>query len=131
MLFNNYKMELQRINLKTAKLAREKGFDLCLQWAYKTENDIEFADFFDDFENWNEYEDNFSAPTQELLRLWLRKKHNIFLNSITGHDLGTRFQIYYEEEGVAYDYLYTDMFDEYEDALDEALIEGLNKIKLK
>ena len=119
-------MELQKITLETAKLAREKGFDLEVQWSFTDGNDQ--PDFFDDPENWNEYEDNFSAPTQELLRLWLRKKHNIFLNSITGHDLGTRFQIYYEEKGITYDDLYTNMFDEHEEALDEALIEGLNKI---
>lgn len=122
-------MELQRITLETAKLARQKGFNLQVQWTYTSEKGDE--DFFDDWENWNEFEDNYSAPTQELLKKWLREKHQIFLNSISGYELDTRFQIYYEEDGITYDDLYTNMFDKYEDALEEALKEGLKKIKEK
>jgi hypothetical protein len=125
-------MELQRINLRTAKLAREKGFDLEVQWTFTDGNDQ--PDFFDDPENWNEYEDNFSAPTQELLRLWLRKKWflvintNVYLEGEFGAHIN---KINSEGNVISTQAMPSIFYNTAEDVLDEALIEALLTIKLK
>jgi len=66
------------ITNKTAKLAKEKGFDiptigyyikLKTGWEFQTE-DPERGEY-----NWNEREGR-SAPTQAVLQTWLRKRHD-------------------------------------------------------
>lgn len=85
-------MKEQLITLKTAKLAKEKGFDYktISYYSHPTEyepeltlyniNDEEELDFC----NWNKM-DNFpwlyySAPTQSLLQEWLRETYNMHIN---------------------------------------------------
>lgn len=69
-------MEDQKINFETAKLAREKGFNL--KSNYFREQKEGDADYDDDFCNWNEFEGYYTVVTQSLLQKWLREKHNIF-----------------------------------------------------
>lgn len=79
------------IKLETAKLAREKGFNVRVCSAYVKYGrkydletymvDSEGQDMGDyiDFQNWNLYADYYSAPTQTILRKWLLKIHGIEL----------------------------------------------------
>ena len=85
-------MKEQVITFKTAKLAKEKGFnELVIHYytpkgycteseGYRTERLVE--------SNWNNGQGNYptmpkdvscSAPTQYLLQRWLREKHNIHM----------------------------------------------------
>ncbi|MCZ8332247.1 MAG: hypothetical protein O9282_13125 [Flavobacterium sp.] len=118
-------MEEQFISYQTALLAKEKGLDL--KSNYFREQEEGKPDFDDSCENWNLYDGYCTIVTQSLLQKWLRDKHKIFLNSITGYDLGCRFQIYSEKEGVESE-LFTDMFETYEDALEVGLREALKTI---
>jgi len=128
-------MREELITFETAKLAKEKGFDWQTRDGYHS--DLQDNEFW---ESWDLYlsdhfkkrlvsQDVYAAPTQSLLQKWLREEYKIFLNSITGYDLGTRFQILYEEEGISFDDLYTNMFETYEEALEEGLQEALKLIK--
>ena len=116
------------ISFETAKLAKEKGFNMeCPKYWSNTGHAPEVIE--------NKYNSDlsiyeFQAPTQSLLQKWIREEHRIFLNSITGYELDTRFQVYYEKDGITYDDLFTDMFDKYEDSLEEGLYQALKLIKL-
>ncbi len=93
-------MKEERISLVTAKLAKEKGFDVGCNGSYteflkthKSDNpsfamkkgEIEFDGSFyftnnspmSDFSNENYT--MYSAPTQSLLQKWLREKHGLIL----------------------------------------------------
>ena len=87
-------MEEQLINFKTAKLAKEKGFNRqCFYYYDKTEKliepyeengsstDVEFrVNLTDLLDNYNEgYRENYSASTQSLLQKWLRETHQLHL----------------------------------------------------
>ena len=74
-------MKEELISLKTAKLAKEKGFTESCEYAYVNDfeeewnlEDIEYNDgcVFD-----NKFHNNCSAPTQSLLQRWLREVHDI------------------------------------------------------
>jgi len=102
-------MNEQLINLKTAKLVKEKGFDIPVYYHYSENpiNNLEILCEPDDpqmGQGWilTNYNDNnlifkkYSAPTQSLLQRWLREIHNIHLEinvnilrewSFTGYDL--------------------------------------------
>lgn len=58
---------------ETAKLARKAGFKIETLWYFDSVN----ADIADEKDNWNQYEDMYSAPTQALLQKWLREEYNI------------------------------------------------------
>ena len=69
-------MEEQLISFKTAKLAKEKEFDLFCRTAY-TNPDSETSLMYDeDGYYWKVY---LLAPTQSLLQKWLRDKFSIHI----------------------------------------------------
>jgi len=122
------------VTFETAELAKQKGFnESTIDWFEKRINgkwEEEYPQNHDfGYSSYNTKENTIARPTQAMLQKWLREEHKIFLNSITGHDLGTRFQIYYEEDRFTYDELYTDMYEKYELALEAGLKEGIKKIK--
>ena len=114
------------IDYKTALLAKEKGLDL--ESNYFREQEEGEPDYDDSCENWNLYDGYCTIVTQSSLQKWLREKHQIFLNSISGYELGTRFEVTWKN-GFDYDTSYTDMFKTYELALEAGLKEGIKKIK--
>jgi hypothetical protein len=71
-------MKEELISFETAKLAKEKGFDISVdgRWWYH-------CDYLDwrlsekGASKWHPDEDSFPAPTQSLLQKWLREAHNI------------------------------------------------------
>jgi len=67
------------ISFLTAKLAKERGFNVPTQYCYLEDNSMQFSS--GDDEDFDEYDhnlwDNYSAPTQSLLSKWLRDTHYI------------------------------------------------------
>ena len=96
-------MEDTRVTFKTAKLAKEKGFNERVHYFYKvkSENDIElygctrkqlvgFKGYVPIYHKVRDYHTNkeklnaklyrCSAPTQSLLAKWLREEYNLHIN---------------------------------------------------
>ena len=84
-------MNEQLISLETAKLVKEKGFDIEVKTYFNTKKfgnkPCEFYGLLNanDYNYWNDkLKKNtnagyISAPTQSLLQKWLREKHNIYV----------------------------------------------------
>ena len=79
-------MKEQLITFETAKLAKEKGFDIKVETFYMGDSENNFLHNAGKKDNWNNYKcildeselsDDYSAPTQSLLQKWLREKHNL------------------------------------------------------
>lgn len=128
-------MKEQLVTFETAKLAKEKGFNVP---SYVYQNDgiipditnIE-KDIIEDARHKYTY-----APTQSLLQKWLREKHGMHVTpdlsvyNISGYyvriDSYNRIKqevkchFHSEDKGL--------LFDTYEEALEKGLIEALNKI---
>jgi len=137
-------MKEQLISFETAKLAKEKGFDLkCnCHWSTYDNNGVlnNFLRIEDnlkrDYNNYNfayisnKNEELFSAPSQSLLQRWLREKHQINIDVET---LGKENSIKY-----SFDLVYIletlhvksfkEIFETYEDALEFGLQEALKLI---
>jgi len=157
-------MKEQLISFKTAILAREKGFDIHCDWRYnESENiptyfnwrdyrvaectscDRSYAykaveylseNYYDVFNNDDEgfY---LSAPTQSLLKKWLRDKHNIQieieLNTKYIKDILTNlysYQMYKPSEQLKLSWKFSGCkYLIYEEALEKGLYEALKLIK--
>ena len=128
-------MEERLIALKTAKLAKEKGFEALLTTAY-TEKGVLYNDgeiklskghqsvgspygqyTVDDihvsyFQMDNSTDDFILAPTQSLLQKWLREKHNIHINIIAFDDYELN-QILWHEEVIIMNKTIIDVDDEW------------------
>ncbi|MDO7847658.1 hypothetical protein Q5H92_14915 [Hymenobacter sp. M29] len=81
-------MEDQLITFPTAKLAKEKGFDLDSQYCYNSDGEVEGAfdltgqEYFTDEEILNAAhngEVTYLCPTQSLLSRWLREEKGVHL----------------------------------------------------
>ena len=135
-------MKEELIQFKTAKLAKEKGFNIPTFNVYNVNGKLfefevpvngSFKDslledheiVYDDWNNNNK--ESCSTPTQSLLQRWLREKHNI-------HIWITRFLISETEytfnienyEGLRQDHT---EYKSYEQALEVGLYEALQLIK--
>jgi hypothetical protein len=139
-------MEEQIISFETAKLAKEKGFDLFVNNAYledkvlygtislMEESDSAFIDVMDgiELENHNhfEFKNRYSAPTQSLLQKWLRENHDIHIEIVYWEDNTWSAQlvgdIFQDEFGDDYEAFGCDT---YENALEIGLQEALKLIK--
>ena len=140
-------MKEQLIEFETAKLAKEKGFNLYSQGWYGCDDPMEGKPnkfFIRNFATWEEFgeEDSqegteiYSAPTQSLLQKWLREEVNIHIEIQLGHDEDNRwFNVYLYNAELGYDYnpieSKVDDIDgqpTYEDALEIGLMEALRQI---
>jgi hypothetical protein len=150
-------MKDQCIVLKTAKLAKEKGFNIGCNGSYteflkthKSDNpsfamkkgEIEFDNSFF-FINNNSLCDNsnenftmYAAPAQSLLQRWLREVHNFHIEIVLGHDEKETwydFYVYKIELGYDDDFIAdsSDMDDNgsYEETLETGLQEALKLMK--
>ena len=133
-------MKEQLISLETAKLAKEKGFDLESSALYdeKCVLGINHQDYKRLFTNSKEDTYNIAAPTQSLLQKWLREVHgiNIFMTfkpNIKKWDFIPYFMSMDGKEYIKYNSEYTKIhnerrFDTYEEALELGLQEGLKLI---
>ena len=131
-------MQEELIKFKTAKLAKEKGFNIYNDFFYcetfglcqlgeetlcvfnhpKT-NKIEFI-----YDCNNEFEEGerFYAPTQSLLQKWLREVHNIFIDV----NINLFCAIFHNKDF----YTVTDYYNIYEEALEIGLQEALKLIEI-
>ena len=134
-------MEEQKVTFETAKLAKEKGFDIPYENYYVTYIDDDDIDLYNYEENRgsnfaylrkNENDFEYSAPTQSLLQKWLREKFNIAV--MVSFNDNTSFEYYY--------FIHTDVSKpcsnricslpfktiDYEQALEKGLQEALKLI---
>lgn len=137
-------MKEQLTTLETAKLAKEKGFNLlCNTINYTDESGNSRSESLhstlinEDFENLKRLYYKYpsrcvSIPSQSLLQKWLRETHNIRVEVGTLIDASYSYSLYLIEQNNNYGkqvkFEYTEQFS-YETALEQALIDGLKLIK--
>ena len=131
-------MKEQLISFETAKLAKEKGFNIPCKYFYKEKyiNAIEYEVVHDGHleANWNE---NFkyspaecSAPTQSLLQKWLREKHHLIIIIAYQYEHDSTpysYWIYKENNSLPINQWVNDL-NTYEEALEVGLQEALKLI---
>ena len=136
-------MQEQIITFETAKLAKDKGFDI--PTLYGCNNKGELQQYFtyqsyapgepeiwisDFIRNWD-----YQCPTQSLLQKWLRDTHNIMVIPTVGYLLyPNKFYFYYwrviiNNEDIEQDCTSEIQYGTYEDALEVGLQEALKLIK--
>lgn len=139
-------MQEQLISFETAKLAKEKEFDLpCLYFYPEWEsdvlsvydmgeglftNDMKQTDY--DGDRSHGFGDITLVPTQSLLQKWLRDKHDIFVELeglISDREIVYAIDIWYIKENHYYVKPFKTRYDSYESALESALQEALKLIK--
>lgn len=121
-------MEEKLVSRGTAKLLKEKGFDIkCLWWYDLSTNKLSC------FENSYRYqqrqlEKEINTPTQSLAQKWLREKHQLHITIFSSSQESWMYRITKPhqklEEG-----LYGEDFYTYEECLEKGLIEALKLIK--
>ncbi len=136
-------MEEQKVSFETAKLAKEKGFDINVNYfisQYNKDGGIVFSESVEsdnyNSSNWNSDTrvSIFSRPTQSLLQKWLREVNRLFVEP----------QMYIEEGVYKFKYLVKSDFEydlivlkekgdfpTWEKALEEGLQEGLKELPNK
>ena len=137
-------MKEQKVSFKTAKLAKEKGFNWECTDGYGSEGTEYFLEDYEDgdilFDNWNHLEYGYesdricciSAPTQSLLQKYLREKYGIIVTSdpvIGLSDLKYSYNIYKKDNLWRITKFTAKQWDIYEEALEDGLIEALKLIK--
>lgn len=128
-------MEDRLINLTTAILLKEKGFNIKCRFFYTELNGLEefnnytgnysLKDTFYDKKNNSVY---YESPTQSLVQKWLREKHKLFIcvkHKITGDLENPIVEFTYNGNNGEWNNKY---YDSYEEALENALIECLSRI---
>ena len=112
-------MKEELVSFKTAKLAKEKGFDEICSYLYENSKVIVYTTHKNS--GLNKHFDWYSAATQSLLQKWLREAHEIFVSV----DVNFNVKIYYKDE------LHNEIFNfnSYEEALEKGLQEGLKLIE--
>ncbi len=137
-------MQEDLITFETAKLAKEKGFDIPCRYSVTKENgQEEYEDSIhwtgDDFTvesmleaKGNTGEDHFLAPTQSLLQKWLREVYNIIIYVKPGFDnLGKEEEYYWNIKIRNKIFIKDGGFKTHEEALEIGLQEALKLISDK
>lgn len=130
-------MEEQLISFETAKLAKEKGFDILCKKYYNGVDILHTSKTSILHEAYRMY-----APTQSLLQKWLREKHKTFVYSNSGirGTRNSRTELYFtcqlsqrrpwkEERKYGLTHLSFETFKTYEEAIEKGLQEALKLIK--
>jgi hypothetical protein len=127
-------MKDEIISFKTAKLAKEKGFEFIGNYYHI--NDGYKLGYALCYSNSDSKENCLvPAPTQSLLQRWLREKHNIDVLLESGYHYVIYETYNYEKEeynsGIGHNDLNiaNGQFISYEEALEEGLYEALKLIK--
>lgn len=129
-------MEEQLISIETAKLAKEKGFDV------ETRDFLQYRSYRDGYKPFDNSDPlircypekgDLYRPTQSLLAKWLREKHNIIVLVFTNNPY--KFSIRHKFiEGVTYKendfsvYYDIEYYNTYEEALEAGLLQALKLI---
>ena len=141
-------MEDQLISFETAKLAKEKEFDVLCEHSFSKHGSNIQENDQNGFRNWNkEYKNSYSRPTQSLLQKWLREVHNCFIDILPHKDGDSKNKQWRSKEDVFWtvevDYYgkdfkieltddsdFTQHFNNnYEEALEIGLYQALKLIK--
>lgn len=120
-------MEEEIISLQTAKLAKEKGYigitgiDYLGMPCWYNIKTTELT------HNFLSYEETIQSPSQSIIQKWLREKHNIIIQIVMRDTTPTfRGKIwFYPEKNKNYSNLQSNVYDTYEQALEESLEIGL------
>ena len=142
-------MEEIRIKFETAKLAKEKGFDLEVNAYFNIYGVLNKHYQYGNvsFKDWNNYNEPIgkkgkcydSAPTQSLIQKWLREMHDIqvivipFASDSTNENSNTIY-CFFTNKKHFYAFVnknYEEEFESYEEALEVGLLEGLKLIEVK
>lgn len=123
-------MEETKVTFETAKLAKEKGFNILCESFYDNEGTIYKSDVYLNEERNNAYSSKSielcKAPTQSLLQKWFREVHNIDVNPLTdtfvNKDESFKYVVYVTKSKEI-DVEYKD-FNSYEEALEFGLQEA-------
>lgn len=122
-------MKEQLISIETARLAKEKGFNVPTKARYScaTWHDNQFHIFKNGIGKCkNDEEDSISAPTQALLQKWLRKKHGIHINIDFGLQWGFQLiPIGWSGEPFSENFIDGKNWLSYEEALENGLLTAL------
>ena len=130
-------MEEELVSFKTAKLAKEKGFNIEIKYYYDFKKfGKRPLGFFgklnaNDLTQWdntlkqNKPAEYISAPTQSLLQKWLREVHKIIIII----DLEVQSKKYYFKIYSGISIFEGYYYNTYEECLEVALQFALNKIK--
>jgi hypothetical protein len=143
-------MKEQLISFKTAKLAKEKGFDNSIYGSYINQNlwylkdgTLCFCEWDEELESVDDFlfktEDLTPRPTQALLQKWLREEYNVYISSIVDATTEPKFTwTILKFEGNAKDLTEKEwtwdfsnssfLYKTYEEALEEGLYEALKLI---
>ena len=126
-------MQDELVSFETAKLAKEKGFDIYQPYRYDDEKRIYHG---------RDQTFNINAPTQSLLQKWLRDEHDIFvsINTVSEerwysaedveHIPVHKYRVIKNIDNFKYDVIdWSEPFETYEEALEVALFESLKLIK--
>ena len=108
------------VSYKTAKLLKEKGFDWEVRSLYGNyQQDLGFSSWSN---NYNAYDDLYSAPTQQMACRWLREEKGIHIYSIPVAGFSYVVSVYLEQGNKRYDkILLRTGRHAYEDAVEAAL----------
>jgi len=109
------------IQFQTAKLAKEKGFDVPCEW-FSSDNVVVHRD--SEPVNHNSERNFISRASQSILQKWLREKHDIHVNPF--HQFLPSGKHKY---GVKINNEAIDSFETYELALEAGLLSALNLIQ--
>lgn len=134
-------MKEQLVNLETAKLAKEKGFNTYNMYWYNSignlVNTLGTEIYYKSNQNEYNLRENIYAPTQSLLQKWLREVHNIHIVLEDSFNTETLQIKYYpvlypfiknKDKDNGYDYLGDVWSNTYEEALEIGLQEALKII---
>lgn len=117
-------MEEQFISFQTAKLAKEKGFNIESKFRYASNGRLTKKVY--DFDEWCE------APTQSILQKWLREKHRIHIHFCTTTEGEWQHAIIELKTHVGFLGMGTmrdePTFNSYEEALESGLYQALKLI---
>ena len=125
-------MKEQLVNFKTAKLAKEKGFDLIYQCGEISSLYSETGEHH----NYHNYgmmgsglnENYISAPTQSLLQKWLREKHEMCVWCMPHiFEYTFCFQVFYQQKKATTNHACI-QYKTYEEALEAGLQKALEMI---
>lgn len=116
-------MEETLIKFETAKLAKDKGFDVPTRIYYLTNGDLAESTIKTSNSYWADVEDYNTCCSQSLLQKWLREQHRIHI--IVAHcPMGYKWSITYHTPFKS-DF---SAVETYELALETALVESLKTI---
>lgn len=128
-------IEEQYVSFETAKLAKEKGFDIPTRYGFSERRSLVRVDTSD---NWNQDKELYSRPTQSLLARWLRENYGLFIEVtvdfirlIRECDYAKYYPIYYYKIVNLNNADYTnnkEEFHSYEEAMEAGLREALELI---